>query len=73
MENIKHNRSLKVAVSGLDFMAQPLYTHTWRLRIEMMEAKALRTFIRIYFLFTSEPLNTNIKLTLNKALFISIV
>jgi hypothetical protein len=24
----KHNRSLKVAVQGLDFMAHPLYIHT---------------------------------------------
>jgi hypothetical protein len=41
---------------------------TWRLHIEMIEAKAFRTFIRIYFLFGSERLCTNIKLTLYKAL-----
>jgi hypothetical protein len=40
---------------------------TWRLHIEMIEAKAFRTFIRIYSLFRSQRLNTNIKLTLHKA------
>jgi hypothetical protein len=40
----------------------------WRLHIEMTEAKAFRTFIRIYFLFKSERLRASIKLTLNKAL-----
>jgi hypothetical protein len=40
----------------------------WRLNIEMIEAKAFRTFIRIYFLFKSECLSTIIKLTLHKAL-----
>jgi hypothetical protein len=41
---------------------------TWRLQIEMIEAKAFRTFITIYFLFKSERLSINIKLTLHKAL-----
>jgi hypothetical protein len=41
---------------------------TWRLHIEMTEAKAFRTFIRIYSLFKSERLSTNIVLTLHKAL-----
>jgi hypothetical protein len=40
----------------------------WRLRVEMIEAKVFRTFIRIYFLFGSERLSTNIKLTLHRAL-----
>jgi hypothetical protein len=40
----------------------------WRLHIEMIEAKAFRTFVRIYFLFKSERLSSNIKLTLHKAL-----
>jgi hypothetical protein len=44
---------------------------TWRLHIEMIEAKAFRTFIRIYFLFKSEQLCANIKL--NKALIRSIM
>jgi hypothetical protein len=35
---------------------------TWRLHIEMIEAKARRTFIRIYSLFKSERLS-NIELT----------
>jgi hypothetical protein len=38
-----------------------------RLHIETIEAKAFRTFIRIYSLFKSEHLSTNIKLTLHKA------
>jgi hypothetical protein len=41
---------------------------TWRLHIQMIEAKAFRTFSRIYSLFKSERLNANIKLTLHKAL-----
>jgi hypothetical protein len=46
---------------------------TWRLHIEMIEAKAFRTLIRIYSLFKSERLSTNIKLTLHKALIRSIM
>jgi hypothetical protein len=46
---------------------------TWRLHIQMIEAKAFRTFIRIYSLFKSERLSTNIKLTLHKALIISVM
>jgi uncharacterized protein YdgA (DUF945 family) len=38
---------------------------TWRLHIEMIKAKAFRTFIRIYSLFTSKRLNANIKVTLH--------
>jgi hypothetical protein len=34
----------------------------------MTEAKAFRTYIRIYFLFKSERLSTHINLTLHKAL-----
>jgi hypothetical protein len=41
---------------------------TWRLHIEMIKAKAFRTFIRTYSLFKSERLSANIKLTLHKAL-----
>jgi hypothetical protein len=41
---------------------------TWRLHIETIEAKAFRTFIRLYSLFKSEGLSLNIKLTLHKAL-----
>jgi hypothetical protein len=40
---------------------------TLRLYIEMIEAKTFRTFIRIYSLFKSERLSTNIKITLHKA------
>jgi hypothetical protein len=46
---------------------------TWRLHIEMIEAKAFRTFIRIYSLFKSERLSANIKLTLHKALIRSVI
>jgi hypothetical protein len=40
---------------------------TWRLHIETMEDKAFRTFITLYFLFKSERLSVNIKLTFHKA------
>jgi hypothetical protein len=43
------------------------------IHIEMIEAKSFRTFIRIYSLFKSERLSTNIKLTLHKALIWSIM
>jgi hypothetical protein len=46
---------------------------TWRLHIEMIEAKAFRTFIRICSLFKYERLNANIKLTLRKALMRSVI
>jgi hypothetical protein len=46
---------------------------TWRLHIEMTEAKAFRTVIRIYSLFKSERLSANIKLTLHKALITSVM
>jgi hypothetical protein len=39
----------------------------------MIEAKAFRTFIRVYSLFKSERLSTNIKLTLHKALIRSVM
>jgi hypothetical protein len=41
---------------------------TWRLPIEMVETKAFGTLIRIYSIFKTERLSTNIKLTLHKAL-----
>jgi hypothetical protein len=34
----------------------------------MIEAKAFRTFIRIYYLFKCERLSANIKLNLHKAM-----
>jgi hypothetical protein len=46
---------------------------TWRLNIEMFEAKAFRTFIRSYSLFKSERLSANIKLTLHKPLIRSVM
>jgi hypothetical protein len=39
----------------------------------MIEAKALRTFIRVYSQFKSEHLGANIKLTLHKALIKSVM
>jgi hypothetical protein len=39
----------------------------------MIEAKVFRTFITIYSLFKSERLSANIKLTLYKALFRSVM
>jgi hypothetical protein len=48
-------------------------TITWSLHIDMNEAKAFRTFIRIYSLFKSERLSANIKLTLHKALIRSVM
>jgi hypothetical protein len=41
---------------------------TWRLHIEIIEAKAFRTFTTIYSLLKSELLSSHIKLTLHKAL-----
>jgi hypothetical protein len=46
---------------------------TWRLHIDMIEAKAFRTFIRIYSLFKNESSSANIKLTLHRALIRSIM
>jgi hypothetical protein len=46
---------------------------TWKLHIETIEAKAFRTFIRLYSLFESERLSVNIKLTLHKALIRSVM
>jgi hypothetical protein len=45
----------------------------WRFHIELIEAQAFRTFIRLYSLFRSERLSTNIKLTLHKALIRSVM
>jgi hypothetical protein len=39
----------------------------------MIEAKAFRTFIRIYSLFKSKRLSANLKLTLHKALIRSVM
>jgi hypothetical protein len=46
---------------------------TSRFHIEKMEAKAFRTFIRLYSLFKNERLSANIKLILHKALSISVM
>jgi hypothetical protein len=41
--------------------------------MEMIEAKAFRTFIRIYVLFKSENLSASIKLTLRRTLIKSVM
>jgi hypothetical protein len=46
---------------------------TWKIHIEMIEAKAFRTFIRLPSLFRSERLSANIKLTLHKAQIRSVI
>jgi hypothetical protein len=46
---------------------------TWRLHIEMIEAKAFRTFIRICCLFINERLSDNNKLILHNVLIISVM
>jgi hypothetical protein len=46
---------------------------SWRLHIEMNEAKAFRTFIIIYSIFKSERLSADLKLTLHKALIRSVM
>jgi hypothetical protein len=46
---------------------------TWRLHMEMIKAKAFRTFITLYSLFKIERLSANIKLTLHKALIRSVM
>jgi hypothetical protein len=45
----------------------------WRLHIETIEAKAFRTFHRLYPLFRSERLSANVKLTFHKALIRSVM
>jgi hypothetical protein len=46
---------------------------TWRMHIEMIEAKVFRTSIRIYSLFKSERLSSNMELTLHKTLIKSVI
>jgi hypothetical protein len=45
----------------------------WRLHIEIIVAKAFRTFIKIYSLLKGERLSANIKLTFQKALTRSVM
>jgi hypothetical protein len=46
---------------------------TWRLHIKMAEAKAFRTFIRIYSLFKILRLSANIKVPIHKAVIRSVM
>jgi hypothetical protein len=46
---------------------------TWRRHIERTVVKALRTYIRIYYLHKSGRLRTNTKFTSYKALITSVV
>jgi hypothetical protein len=41
---------------------------TWRLNIEMIEGKAFGIILRVYSLFKSERLSSNMKRTLHKAI-----
>jgi hypothetical protein len=74
-QNRPHNFLLTLNGRDIPFVNSVKYIRVifdnkimWRLHIETMKAKAFRTFIRIYPLFKSERLNTNIKLTFHKAL-----
>jgi hypothetical protein len=61
---------------SIPFVINVMYldvTLDWRHNIERTVAKALRTYIRTYSLFKSVHINTNIKLTLNKALIRSVM
>jgi hypothetical protein len=56
-------------VNDVEYLGVICYKRiTWRLHIVMIEAKAFKTFTRIYSLFKSEHLRANIKVTLHKAL-----
>jgi hypothetical protein len=46
---------------------------TWRLHIEISEAKAFRRFVRIHSIFKSECLSANIKPIFHKALIRSVM
>jgi hypothetical protein len=46
---------------------------TWRLHLEIIEAKAFITFIRIYSLLKSDRLSAKIKITLHKALIRTVI
>jgi hypothetical protein len=46
---------------------------TWILHLETIEARAFRTFIRIFCLFNSERLSASIKLALHEALIRSVM
>jgi hypothetical protein len=46
---------------------------TWRLHVEIIEAKTLRTFVRIYSILKSERLSANIKLNFHEALIRSVM
>jgi hypothetical protein len=45
----------------------------WIFHIEVIEAKAFRTFIRVYSLYKNERLSDNIKLIFHKALIRSVI
>jgi hypothetical protein len=44
---LKHNRSLKVAVQGLNFMAHPLYIYSQRLSKQVPEATSKQATIEV--------------------------
>jgi hypothetical protein len=49
------------------------FIYEWRLHIETVATKAYRTFIRLYSLLKSDRLSTKSKLTLHKALIMSLM
>jgi hypothetical protein len=51
-------------VNNIAYLGVTFERMTWRFHIERTVTKALLIYIRTYFLFRSEHLNTNIKLTL---------
>jgi hypothetical protein len=61
-------------VDHVKYMGVIFYKRITRgLYIEIIEPKTIKTFIRIYSLFKSEPLSTNIKLNLHTALIRSVM
>jgi hypothetical protein len=65
-QGIYFSRSRRPTVSHLTLNGRNIpFVNTWRCHIEMIEAKAFRTFIRIYSLFKCERLSANIRLALS--------
>jgi hypothetical protein len=66
LRRVLHRKNNIPLVNSMKYLCVIFYRKsTWRIRIETMEAKACRTFIRVYSLFKNERLNANIKLTLH--------
>jgi hypothetical protein len=62
MVTVKHNRSLKVAVQGPDFMAHPLYIHTYMVTVTPNMLQATRgTRLNIVWIFVMPPRELTLK------------